>query len=135
MRVLWMGTHSFWVNRCSSWFPTFYGTLPGRYYGWVCYPILRWPNNIFTCHGRPNQLFFAKSFKRLKQFGVKIKAFIIRLRCHLFKKKISYLGRLVPSESYTADPKIKLPPKTHRVAKYIRFGRVLVKLPIHCAPC
>ena len=40
-------------------------------------------------------------FQRLKKFGIKIKA----SKCKLFRRKISYLGRLISSEGYTADPK------------------------------
>ena len=57
----------------------------------------------------------SKVFQRLRKYGIKIKA----QKCQLFKKEISYLGRLVSSEGYTADPKniaaikskIKSPPK------------------------
>ena len=40
-------------------------------------------------------------FQRLKQFDMKIKA----SKCKLFCREISYLGGLVSSEGYTADPK------------------------------
>ena len=40
-------------------------------------------------------------FQRLKKFGIKIKA----SKCKLFRREISYLGRLISSEGYTADPK------------------------------
>ena len=40
-------------------------------------------------------------FQRLKQFDMKIKA----SKCKLFCREISYLGGLVSSEVYTADPK------------------------------
>ena len=55
-------------------------------------------------------------FQPLRKSGIKVKA----SKCQLFKKEVSYLGRLVSSEIYTADPKtvtaVKLritsPPKT-----------------------
>ena len=40
-------------------------------------------------------------FQRLKQYGLKIKA----SKCQFFKQEISYLGRLVSAEGYTADQK------------------------------
>ena len=40
-------------------------------------------------------------FQRLKKISMRIKAF----KCKLFCREISYLGRLIPSEGYTADPK------------------------------
>ena len=40
-------------------------------------------------------------FQRLKKFGIKIKA----SKCKLFRREISYLGRLISSGDYTADPK------------------------------
>jgi len=54
--------------------------------------------------------------QRLRKHGIKIKA----SKCQLFKKEISYLGRLISEEGYTADPKnveavkskIKKPPES-----------------------
>ena len=40
-------------------------------------------------------------FQKLKKFGIKIKA----SKCKLFRREISYLGRLISSGGYTADPK------------------------------
>ena len=40
-------------------------------------------------------------FQRLKKFGIKIKA----SKGKLFRREISYLGRLISSGGYTADPK------------------------------
>ena len=40
-------------------------------------------------------------FQRLKKFGIRIKA----SKRKLFRREISYLGRLISSEGYTADPK------------------------------
>ena len=40
-------------------------------------------------------------FQRLKKFGIKIKA----SKCKLFRREISYLGRLISSEGYAANPK------------------------------
>ena len=40
-------------------------------------------------------------FQRLKRHGIKVKAF----KCHLFKREISYLGWIISSAGYTADPK------------------------------
>ena len=40
-------------------------------------------------------------FQKLKKFGIKIKA----SKCKLFRREISYLGRLISSEGCTADPK------------------------------
>ena len=39
--------------------------------------------------------------QRLKRHGIKVKA----SKCHLFKREISYLGRIISSAGYTADPK------------------------------
>ena len=39
-------------------------------------------------------------FQRWKKFGIKIKS-----KCKVFRREISYLGRLISSEGYTADPK------------------------------
>ena len=40
-------------------------------------------------------------FSKIEKCGIKIKA----SKCKVFRKEISYLGRLVSSEGYTADPK------------------------------
>ena len=40
-------------------------------------------------------------FQKLKSYGIRVKA----SKCHLFKREISYLGRIMPSAWYTADPK------------------------------
>ena len=53
--------------------------------------------------------------QRLKEYGIKIKP----SKCKLFRTEVSYLGRLITSEGYTADPKnvaaisskIKRPPE------------------------
>ena len=55
-------------------------------------------------------------FQWLRKSGIKVKA----SKCQLFKKEVSYLGRLVSPEDYNADPKnvaavklrIKSPSKT-----------------------
>ena len=55
-------------------------------------------------------------FQRLRKSGIKVKA----SKCQIFKKEVSYLGRLVSSEGYTAGPqnvaavksRIKSPPKS-----------------------
>ena len=95
-----MDAHSFWANECSSRFPTFYGTMPGRYQGWFCYPHL---DDLIihsaTFEDHLNHL--QQVFQRLRKFGIKVKA----PKCQLFKKEVSYLGRLGSLESYTADPK------------------------------
>ena len=39
--------------------------------------------------------------QRLKRHGIKVKA----SKCHLFKREISYLGRIISSAGYTADLK------------------------------
>ena len=42
-------------------------------------------------------------FQRLKKFGMKIKA----SKCKLFRREISYLGRLISSVGYTTIPAIE----------------------------
>ena len=39
--------------------------------------------------------------ERLKRHGIKVKAF----KCHLFKREISHLGRIISSTGYTTNPK------------------------------
>ena len=41
-------------------------------------------------------------FQRFENFGIKIKTW----KCKLFHREISYLGRLISSEGYTADQRI-----------------------------
>ena len=103
-----MGTYSFWANEGSIRFPIFYGSWLGRYLGWVCYPILRWLNNICSNLLRPSQPSLVSLSTAKKIWN------------QLFQNEVSYLGRLISSEGYTTDPKniiavkskILSPPKT-----------------------
>ena len=81
-----MGKSSFRANECSSRFPTFRGTLLGRYLG-MSLLLHTWWNT--TSEDYLNYL----------------QQVLQQLRVKLFKKEVSYLVRLVSSEGHTADPR------------------------------
>jgi len=64
--------------------------------------------------------------QRLKAYGIKIKA----SKCQLFKREVSYLGRLISSEGYMIDPKNveSVTSKINKVPKNISELRSLLGL-------
>ena len=78
----------------------FHGALPGRIKKWLYVTLLVWPACILSPISRPHQP-PSPSYSTFKTYGFKTKA----SKCQLFRKEVSYLGGLISSEGYRADPK------------------------------
>ena len=96
-----MGVHTIWPNECSSMFPNIYGSCLGEYRGDFAIPYL---DDLLVYSGsfedHPSQA-CKIGVAKVKKYGIKIKA----SKSQLFKKEISYLGRVISADGYTIDPK------------------------------
>ena len=113
--------------------PTFYGELLGRLER-LCVPYLD-DIIIFTATFKDPIENIRKVFRRLKEHGVKLKP----RKCKLFKREVTFLGRIVSEEGYKLNPSsVKpflalrdSPPKTvsevRRLTSFLNYYRRYVK--------
>ena len=87
LAFLWVVQGAVLPYECSSLLSESHGVLSGRVPRWFCFTISGWTVSLFDDYLN----YFQLVLQRLKQHGVKIKS----TKCQLFKKEISYLGKVI----------------------------------------
>ena len=128
MEVLPVGGGCLWIDECTCLLSKTYGTMLRWLLEWLCDALAWWfINLLFLIEWT---LTTSKiGFSEIEKVWLKIKA----SKCKLFRWEISYLGRLISSEGYSANPKniLAVTSKINKKTQTIRELKTLLGLVGH----